>query len=119
MIDQLAVQTISRAGETTGSHAISLAWRRIAARVIVCEEQAPAARHRRVGNDRSHWKPSSAGVALMTRQSDALQSKIDMRNPQALSSWIGLVEAVREESASRLQSVQLERLGGTPIAHPS
>jgi len=43
---------------------------------------------------------------------------VDVRNPQALSSGIGLGKTAREEIACRFESVQLERLRGTLIAHP-
>ena len=43
---------------------------------------------------------------------------INMRDPQTLSSGIGLGKATREEGACCLEPVQLERLCGTLIAHP-
>ena len=55
----------------------------------------------------------------MPGQMDAVQLAIDVRDPQALSSGIGLGEATCEEREGRIRSVQLERLCGTLIAHPA
>ena len=44
---------------------------------------------------------------------------IDVCDPQALPSGIGLCEALGEERAGRFQPVQLERLCGTLITHPT
>jgi hypothetical protein len=54
----------------------------------------------------------------MPEEMQAVPELVDMRHPQALSSGIGLGEAAGEKSPGPIESVQLERLRGTLIAHP-
>ena len=56
--------------------------------------------------------------ALVPGQMQALTLSVQVRDPQTLSSRVGLGEATREEVAGGSRSVQLERLCGTLIAHP-
>ena len=56
--------------------------------------------------------------AVVPGQVQALALSVQVRDPQALSSRVGLDEATREEVAGGCRSVRLERLFGTLKAHP-
>ena len=83
------------------------------------EYDARAVVQRRVRHDGLQRQARAVGIAFVPGQMDAIQLAIDMRDPQALSSGIGLGETACEERAGRFRSVQLERLCGTLIAHPA
>ncbi len=68
-------------------------------------------------DDGSRGEVRTAGIAFVPGQVQAVGFAIDVRDPQALSSGIGLGKAAGEKNAGRLESVQLERLCGTLIAH--
>jgi len=81
------------------------------------EKNARAAVQRRIPDDRPHGELRTARIAFVPRQVQAVGFAIHVRHPQALSSGIGLGKAAGEKRAGRLESVQLERLCGTLIAH--
>ena len=85
--------------------------------MVVGEQDPRAAVERRVRYNRSDGKGRVACTALMPGQVQALTLSVQVRDPQALSSRVGLGEATREEVAGGCRSVQLERLFGTLIAH--
>ena len=72
---------------------------------------------RRIPDDGPQGKIGAAGVAFVAGQVEAIGLTIDVRDPQALSCGIGLGKAASEEGAGCLESIQLERLFGTLIAH--
>ena len=87
--------------------------------MVMGEYDARAVVQRRVGYDGLERQARTVGIAFVSGQMDAIHLAIDMRDPQALSSGIGLGETACEERAGRIRSVQLERLCGTLIAHPA
>ena len=119
MVEDFAIQRSRGGGEPPGCEAIGSAWPAIAARMIVRQQDAHAAVRCCVPNDRPRGKVCAAGVPFVPGKMDAVQLAINMRDPQALSSGIGLGETACEERAGRIRSVQLERLCGTLIAHPA
>ena len=90
----------------------------VSARMVVREHDAGASMPYRIGNDGANGEGRVSSRALVPRQMQAVPLIIQMRDPQALSSRIGLGKAAREEGAGRFPFVQLERLFGTLIAHP-
>ena len=119
MVKDFAIQRRRGGGEPPGCEAIGSAWPAIAARMIVRQKDSHGAVSCCVPNDRPRGKVCAARVSFMPRQMDAVQLAIDVRDPQALSSRIGLGKAASKERAGRIRSVQLERLCGTLIAHPA
>ena len=82
------------------------------------QEDSRAAEHCRIRKNRPNGQADFRDFTVITSQVKAVRISIDVGHPQALSSGIGLGKATRKERAGRLQSVQLERLCGTLIAHP-
>ena len=118
MVEDFAIQRPRGGDEPPGCEAIGSARPAIAARMIVRQQDPHAAVRCCVTDDRPRGKVCAARVPFVPRQMNAVQLAIDVRDPQALSSGIGLGEAACEERAGRIRSVQLERLCGTLIAHP-
>ncbi len=81
------------------------------------EQKARALLKQRVGDDGADRQVCLAFEAIVPGQVNAIEFAVHMRNPQTLSSRIGLREASGEKRLSRFGSVQLERLFGTLIAH--
>ena len=86
--------------------------------MIVREHDPRSAVPQGIGNDRPNGEGRVPGRALVPGEVQAPAAIVQVRNPQALSSRVGLCKATREEGAGRFRSVQLERLFGTLIAHP-
>ena len=95
-----------------------MAGTRIAAWMVVGENDARAsACECRVPDDGAQRESRTAPSPSWRDRCRQFSCLIDVRHPQALSSGIGLGKAAGEEVAGRRQSVQLERLFGTLIAH--
>ena len=117
MIHDGALQRFDGGRKLPRREAVCPARPAIAARVIVGEQDARAAMRRRIRHDRTKRNVRAARVAVVAGQMEAVRLAIDVRHPQTLSSGIGLGKAAGEEGAGRIESVQLERLLGTLIAH--
>ena len=119
MIDQCAADALGRACQSPRGEAVGYAGSRIAAGMVVGEKDPRGGVQRCVCDDWADRERTARFIAFMMEQVKAIPVGIDVRNPQALSSGIGLGETLSEERAGRFQSVQLERLCGTLIAHPT
>ena len=95
--------------EAAGNLAIKGAGGRIAARVVVGEDHARAAVDRCIGDDLAQRQFSPAIIAVMPREVDAPRLIIDMGDPQMFRGWIGLGEAIGEESPGRFEAVKSQR----------
>ena len=82
---------------------------RVAARVIVRKDHARAAVDRCIGNDLAQRQFGPAIIAIMPREVDAPRLIIDMGDPQMFLGWIGLGEAIGEESPGRFEAVESQR----------
>ena len=72
---------------------------------------------RRVGDDRPEGKIGAFLNACVAAQVDATRLLIDMRDPQAFGSRIGIGEAAGEEVARGCAPVQFQRKIGTLVSH--
>ena len=113
MIDQCAADALGRACQAPRGEAVGDAGSRIAARVVVGKKDTRGSVQCCVCDDWADRERTARLIALVTEQVNAIPVVIDVRKPQALSSGIGLCEALGEERAGRFQSVQHERLCGT------
>lgn len=114
MIDQCAADALGRACQAPRGEGS-----RIAAGMVVGEKNTRGGVQCRVCDDWADRERAARLIAFVSEQVKAIPVVIDVRNPQALSSGIGLCEALGEERAGRFQPVQRERLCGTLIAHPN
>lgn len=87
--------------------------------MVMGQENTGGLVKRSVRYDRAKRERAAGPIAFAPGQVNAVPVAVDVRNPQALSSRIGIGKAARKERAGRFRSVQLERLCGTLIAHPA
>ena len=85
--------------------------------MIVCQHDSGAAVFGRVNHDFTQRKDRSAFVPRIASEMEASGVLIDVRNPQAFKGGIGIGETSREEFASGLQALELQREFGTLIPH--
>ena len=95
--------------QTAGDLAIGGAGGRIAARVVVGENYTRAAVNRCVGDDLAQREVGPASIAVMPRKVDASRPIVDVGDPQMFLGWIGLGEAIGEESPGRFETVETQR----------
>ena len=119
MIDQCAADALRRARQSPRGEAVGNAGSRIAAGMVVGEKDSRGGVQCCVCDDWADRERAARLIAFVTEQVNAVPVGIDVRDPQALPSGIGLCEALGEERAGRFQSVQHERLCGTLTAHPT
>ena len=119
MIDQCATNALGRTCQAPRGEAVGNVGSRIAAGMVVGEKNSRGGVQCRGCDDCAKRERTARLIAFVTEQVKAIPVGIDVRNPQALPSGIGLCEALGEERAGRFQPVQLERLCGTLIAHPT
>ena len=119
MIDQCATNALGRTCQAPRGEAVGNAGLRIAARVVVGEQDSRGGMQCRGCDDWADRERAARLIAFVSEQVKAIPVGIDVCDPQALPSGIGLCEALGEERAGRFRSVQLERLCGTLIAHPT
>ena len=95
--------------KSAGDLAIGGAGGRIAARVVVGEDYARAAVNRCVGDDLAQRETGPASIAIMPCKVDASRPIVDVGDPQMFLGWIGLGEAIGEESPGRFETVETQR----------
>jgi hypothetical protein len=117
MIQDSATERFRCGRQPARCPAIIGAGRRIATRVIVSEDKSGAAVNRRVGDDRAQGKRRAALIASVAGDVEAARLVVDMRDPQALATRIGVGEAPGEEAARRFQPVEFQRQFGTLNSH--
>ena len=117
MIDDCAVESLGGAGEAAGRALVAVAWSRVAARVIVGEDDPGAAMKGGVGDDRAKREVGPAFVAGMPGQVNAVGVIVEMGDPKAFAGGIRVGDAAREECAGGDQAVQLQRKFGTLVTH--
>ena len=62
-----------------------------------------------IGDDPAQRKVGPAIVAVMPREVDAPRLIVDVGDPQMFLGWIGLGEAIGEESPGRFEAVESQR----------
>ena len=85
MVEDRAVERFRGGGQPASRPAIGGARPRIAAWMVVGEDQAGAAVDRRVGDDRAQRELGAAGIALVAGEVEAARLIVDMRDPQAFA----------------------------------
>ena len=117
VIDDGAVERLRGAGQAAGGSAVAVAGGRIAAGVIVGEDDPGAAVERGVGDDPAEREIGAALVAGMARDVEAVRGIIEMGDPQAFERRIGIGHAAGEEGPGGRKAVELQREFGTLISH--
>lgn len=97
MIDQGTVQRLGCRRKPAGCAAVGIAGRRIAARVVVREDNSRAAMYRRVANDLAQWETRSGTVAIMSRQMEAARLLVDVRHPDGFEARVQTRHATSEK----------------------
>lgn len=109
MVEHGTVERFGRNSETPGAAAVGIARTRIAAGVVVREDDAGAAMLGRVGDDGAQRKCRAGLIAQVPRQVKAARVFIDMRDPQAFPRWIRVAEASGEKLTRGGEAIELQR----------
>lgn len=117
MVEHRAVERFGRSREPAGRAAIGVARPRVAARMIVGEQDPGAPVLRGVGDDFAEREGGAGFVPSVARQMDASRLVVDMGHPQALPGGIAVGEAAGKKLAGGRQTVELKREFGTLIPH--
>ena len=117
MVEQREVDRFSSKRQAAGQLAIRGARRRVAAGVIVGEDQARTAMRGGIIDDIAQRQAGTTDIAVMVRQMDAPRLIIDMRDPQMLFVRVGLGQAIGEEALGRIKASKSQRGFGTLIEH--
>ena len=117
MIEQPAVDRfgggrMSRASRIRGGQ-------RIAARVVVREEDCGAAVDGDVGDDLAQWEIDRPGVARAVRKMDAAAFIVEMCDPQDFQRVVMLRETAGKEIARRIEAIDREPDSDTLVPHPA
>ena len=117
MIEDRAVEAVHHTGQAARSETVGMAGPRVAARMIVPEDDPGASATRCIGDDRSNRQRRFGLSALVTSQEDAVQLLVDMCDEQKLTIRIGFGEAACEKAAGSCGSLELQWSFGTLMAH--
>lgn len=117
MVEQAAVERLGGDREPSGSAKIRAARARIAARVVVREEDGGAPVLRRVDDDLAKWKSDPARIAQVVREVQAPRFVVEVGDPEALLLRPLFGKAIGEEAARRGDAGELERDFGTLMTH--
>ena len=109
VIEHGEVDCLTSQCQPTGDTAIKLAWRGIAARVIMSQNYPRAAVNRRIRDDLSQRKMRTAVVAVMPGKVDAARLVVDMGNPDMFLVRIRLGQAIGEEPPGRFETIETQR----------
>jgi len=93
------------------------AWARVAAGMVVGQDQALAAMPRGVGDDGADRQFGAVGMAVVAAEVQAPRIVVDMGDPQMFLGRIGIGQAAREETACLLKSGKAQRGFGTLMEH--
>lgn len=117
MIEHCAIERVRSHCEAPGSPFVAVAGSRIAAWVIVGEDETFAAVLADVDDDVAQREVRSTFLARISGKVDTAGLTVDMRHPQGFAAFIGLREAAGEEGSGRGKPIQFEREFGTLIPH--
>src|SRR4051794_37419718 len=105
MIEHGAIQRLDRTGQPSGCAAVGVARPRIAAGVVVGQNDSRAVMLGGIGDDFAQGKAGAALIAAVVRQVETSRLIVDMSHPQVLAVWVDIRETAREEFAGRCESV--------------
>ena len=117
MVEDRAAEGFGGAGEAAGCTLVAVARRRIAAGVIMREEDRGGRQKGCVRDDRSQREVGAGLVAAMAAEMEAARIAVEMRNPQGLGERIALSEAAGEEAPCSCEAVECQRRFGTLMKH--
>ena len=109
MIEDGKVDRFRGQSKAAGEVAVVGARGRIAARVVMRQDDARAAVRGGVADYVAEGKGGTANVAVMAGEMDAPRLVVDMGDPQMFAVGTGLGKARGEETPGRLEPVQLQR----------
>ena len=109
MVEQCEVDRLGSEGESAGEVAVVGARGRIAARVVMRQDDARAAVHRGIPDHIAEGKGGTANVAIVAGEVDAPRLVVDMGDPQMFFVGASFRKASGEETPGRLEPVQLQR----------
>ena len=107
MVEDGAVERLCGSGKPARGPNVTFARPRVAARMIVRKDDAGAAMHRSIGDDRAKREIGPNPVPLMARQVNAASLFVDVRDPQVLPRRVRVGDASGEEFARGRETVEL------------
>jgi len=117
VVDHGAIKRLRGGREPAGRAAVGIAWRGVAAGVIVGEHNPGAAMHRGIANDLLQRKGRARFVTLVARNMEATRLLIDVRYPDALAVGIRIRHAAGKELPCCGKAVEPQGELGTLISH--
>jgi hypothetical protein len=117
MIENPAIERFCSRREPPRRPQVRFARARVAARVVVSEQDAGASVPCRVDDDGAQREVDAADMTVVPRDVQAASFIVDMRDPQAFAAGILVDEAARKEFAHRGEAIELQREFGTLIPH--
>lgn len=117
MVEDRAVERFGRDHQAPGRAAIGVAWARIAAWMIVRQQDAGAFVKGSIAHDRAKREVGSAFIAGIACEVQALSLLVDVRDPQAFALPVALRETAGEKALGGLVTIELQREFGTLILH--
>lgn len=105
VVEHSKVDRFAGQREATGDLAIDRAGGRVAAWMVVGEDDAGAVVNQRVGDYLPERQTGAAIVAVMSGEVDAPRLIVDMGDPQMFAGRVGFSEAVGEEAPGRVETV--------------
>jgi hypothetical protein len=106
MIENDQVERLGRARQFSGCATVSIARSRLAARVIVSENQSRASATRRIDDDFPDRHAYGVWLSIITFDMHAARGIIDVGHPQPFAGIAVAQEARRKEAASGFMSIQ-------------
>ena len=106
MVEDRAIERVGRGGEAAGDLAIAVARPRVAARVVMGEDDPGAAVLSGVGDDFAEREIGAVRIAFVTSQVEAARLAVDMGNPQAFAKRIPVGQAAGEEGPRGGETVE-------------
>ena len=117
MVEDRHVHRLAHEGQAPRDPFVSRARGRIAAGVIVGENDAAAAVAGGIADDLADREVGAVDLAVVAGQMDAARIIVDMRDPEMLLVRIDLRQAAGEEAAGGVETVQAQRGFGTLMEH--
>lgn len=111
MIEHGDVHRLAEQGQPPGHGAVARAWRGVAGRVVMGQDQPGAAMYRRIANDLAQRNLGAGLMPVMARKMDAARLIVDMSDPQMLAVPVTLGQKAGEKPPGRFQPVQTQRFG--------
>ena len=117
MVEYRAIERFGSRGEAPSRAAVAVAWARVAARMVMGEDDPGAVALGGIGDDFAEREVRAAFVAVVARHVEAPRLLIDMSDPQAFAERVAVGEATSKEVAGGGEAVKFQWKFGTLIAH--